>query len=940
MRQIQKMKKIIIGIFLSIFALPAMAITVSGAVVDSESSEPLAGATILETGTNNYTIADANGAFTLDKVNDNSTLTIQYVTYKDKTIKAESTVGTIKLESDTILDEVVVTTSNIGQPCGQSVLPANATAGTWQKDSYDKTICVVSECATGYKVNKKTNTCFKSEPCSKIQLLPIYAASGHTDIDASGRVICIPDECDPGYEKIKDNKCESISGKPCKKLPAHAKKGIRGLNVANKEVCFVTECAGKYLPSDNGTECVLSEGECSTAELQQIANATKGEKLKGVCKATECKEDYKVKNGKCVSKNGDECTASDTNATKAKYKNINNKLQCVITQCKNGYMPNNDGTACEVSEGSCNKNQVNAIEHATKGELKQGVCHATECDGGYEVSGGKCVEISGDCKPMPANAKIAHRVWNAETNSEQCIIDECAADYNVSDDELSCIEKPQPTLTAEQSAAKVQELRENYNTQKAKEQSTANKLIGAAGIGATGIGAQMAASALAEQRADDAAEADMTAYLATFKCDYGMGRNINGGDKEVELPGGNDLLSLYNEYKTLADDLKTRKEALGLSAGIESQVILDKASTGLYDDESTGITNGTYASLARALANPTGTDAEKWNAQKSETSQKLKAGAITAGVGAAASLVADVAVNSGAAKQNRSDEIVAKYAPLYKLQNDVAKYAPLYKLQNDVAKLPNSEASITCPSDTTGTYPNCECENKDKRVFNTNSNMCEACQSDRIVQDGKCVVDAPNAKCDTSDPNIVVAADGACSCQNGFHPSADGQTCECPTTGFTLVDGQCVPNNTTLTALPQITQQSTGLMAQVATDIIPAQHVVLPAKNLFELGQSTLTQAAKNTITSFASQVKTSVAKGNSSDYCITIVGHTDKTGNAQLNNNLSVNRANAIKEALISAGLSVQNIQASGRGQTECTMNGAQESCRKVDITYRDSKC
>ncbi len=913
MRQIQKMKKIIIGIFLSISALPAMAAQISGTIHD-EQNEPLAGASVVIMGTTTGTTADTDGKYTLSDVANDATLEFSFVGCTPRQFSSSNVPDVIELNCQEQLDTAVVTISNIGMPCGQSILPANATAGTWQKDSTDKTICVVSECATGYKVNKKTNTCFKSEPCSKIQLLPIYAASGHTDIDANGRVICIPDECDPGYEKTKDNKCESISGKPCKKLPAHAKDGIRGLNAANKEVCFVNECADKYVPSDNGTECVLSEGECSTAELQQIANATKGEKSKGVCKATECKEDYKVKNGKCVSKNGDECTASDTNATKAKYKNINNKLQCVITQCKNGYMPNNDGTACVVSEGSCSAEQIAAIPHATAGELKRGVCYATACDGGgYEVSGGKCIEISGGCKSMPANAKVAHRVWNTETNSEQCIIDECAADYNVSDDKLSCIEKPQPTLTAEQSAAKVQELRENYNTQKAKEQSTANKLIGATGIGATGIGAQMAASALAEQRADNLAEADMTAYLATFKCDYGIGRNINGGDKDVELPGGNDLLSLYNEYKTLADDLKIRKEALGLSAGIESQVILDKASTGLYDDESTGITNGTYASLARALANPTGADAEKWNAQKSETSQKLKAGAITAGVGAAASLVADVAVNSGAAKQNRSDEIVAKYAPLY-------------KLQSDVAKLPDSEASITCPSDTTGTYPNCECNNKDNMVFNTNSNMCEACPSDRVVQDGKCVVAAPNAKCDTSDPNIVVAADGTCSCQHGFRLSPDDQTCQCPTTGFTLDGGKCVLSNPTL--------------AQVATDIMPVQHIVLPAKNLFALGKSTLTSAAKNTITSFASQVKTSVATGDSSDYCITVVGHTDKTGNAKLNYNLSENRANAVKEALISAGLSVQNIQASGRGQTECTMNGAQESCRKVDITYRDSKC
>ena len=663
------------------------------------------------------------------------------------------------------------------------------------------------------------------------------------------------------------------------------------------------------------------------------------------CVPTACVAEYKLINGVCeqiicngpryvmnAAKNGcddmvgRDCKSGDANAQSAKYEMNGSTLECVIKKC-NSPKYRLDGGKCVLSDGPCTAEQIAAIPHATAGELKRGVCYATACDGGgYEVSGGKCIEISGGCKSMPANAKVAHRVWNTETNSEQCIIDECAADYNVSDDKLSCIEKPQPTLTAEQSAAKVQELRENYNTQKAKEQSTANKLIGAAGIGATGIGAQMAASALAEQRADNVAEADMTAYLATFKCDYGMGRNINGGDKEVELPGGNDLLSLYNEYKTLADDLKNRKEALGLSAGIESQVILDKASTGLYDDESTGITNGTYASLARALANPTGTDAEKWNAQKSETSQKLKAGAITAGVGAAASLVADIAVNSGAAKQNRSDEIVAKYAPLYKLQNDVEKYAPLYKLQSDVAKLPDSEASITCPSDTTGTYPNCECNNKDNMVFNTNSNMCEACPPDRVVQDGKCVVAALNAKCDISDPNIVVAADGTCSCQNGFRLSPDGQTCQCPTTGFALNGGKCVRSNPTL--------------AQVATDIMPAQHIVLPAKNLFALGKSTLTSAAKNTITSFASQVKTPVATGDSSDYCITVVGHTDKTGNAKLNYNLSENRANAVKEALILAGLSVQNIQASGRGQTECTMNGAQESCRKVDITYRDSKC
>ena len=926
-----------------------MAITVSGAVVDSESSEPLAGATILETGTNNYTIADANGAFTLDKVNDSSTLTIQYVTYKDKTIKAESTVGTIKLESDTILDEVVVTTSNIGKPCGQSVLPANATAGTWQKDSNDKTICVVSECATGYKVNKKTNTCFKSEPCSNLQILAkIGAKTGHTDIDETGNITCIIDECDPGYEKTKDNKCESISDKPCKKLPAHAKEGMRGLDASKNEVCFVTKCADKYVPSDNGTECVLSEGECSAAELQQIANATKGEKLKGVCKATECKDDYKVKNGKCVSKNGDECTASDTNAIKAKYKNINNKLQCIITECKSGYMPNDNGTACEVSEGPCKPDQVKAIEHATKGELKKGVCHATECESGYEPAGGKCTAIGGKCSNMPKNAKTAHREYDTAAGAEVCIVDACDDGCRRSDDKKSC---NCPKLSEEDSQKKIGELKENAQAMKDKEQSLTARLTSGAAIGGMGIGGMQALSAVAEQKADADAEQDMAAYLATFRCDFGQGRNIKGGEKQIELPGANSLFQLNQEYKSLAADLKVRKESLELRPGIEAEHIDDKATTGLYDDVSLGRADGAFTSIARALSDEASDDAAEWAAQKADTKKKLKTGAIVAGVGAAVGIAGNIAVAATGPK-NQTNAINAKYDKLKKFAEE---------MQKEQAAMPAKKCSTFNGTTNTGDAPNCTCTDQNARFFPDGdgcitcdggkqynaSNEC-ACPADKPIEENGVCIARPAGCTKTGYVNTET-----CQCIENAHEVE--KACVCNANSH-YEDGQCKKTEFTPT-LATGDDDFDDPIAQVVQQIIPNQKVFefnFDADKLFASGKSTISGNADTFINSFNQKLTGALQQDGIDltqiEYCVTVTGHTDRTqfrkGSTMNNTKLSKARAETIKN-LISKNntpFNASKIQTTGAAETECNSQkypapNASE-CRRVNVQVLQGAC
>lgn len=187
-------------------------------------------------------------------------------------------------------------------------------------------------------------------------------------------------------------------------------------------------------------------------------------------------------------------------------------------------------------------------------------------------------------------------------------------------------------------------LEEKYKAARAREMSTANKLLGGLSIGAAGIGGMMAASALAEQSADEDAETAMRAYLSTFSCRY-ADKRVVGGEQNVDLPGGNELMPLYSEYVNLANDLKVRKAALDMKPGVESEPILESATTGLYDDVSVGKTSGVFASLARALQNPNGSDAAAWAAQKEQASKRLNTGATVGGIGAVGGAVGNLIIN-------------------------------------------------------------------------------------------------------------------------------------------------------------------------------------------------------------------------------------------------------------------------------------------------------
>jgi outer membrane protein OmpA-like peptidoglycan-associated protein len=72
----------------------------------------------------------------------------------------------------------------------------------------------------------------------------------------------------------------------------------------------------------------------------------------------------------------------------------------------------------------------------------------------------------------------------------------------------------------------------------------------------------------------------------------------------------------------------------------------------------------------------------------------------------------------------------------------------------------------------------------------------------------------------------------------------------------------------------------------------------------------------------------------------IMVIGHTDRVGSLQLNDELSRKRADAVRELLIGAGLPAERIEAAGRGEREPLVPTADEVAepknRRVEINVR----
>ena len=99
---------LLITVVINAGALFAQQMPVKGTVVDGKTNEPLIGVKVQEKGTNNGTMTNFNGEFTLT-VSQGATLDISYVGYASQSVKATASPMSISLAEDTkLLDEVVV----------------------------------------------------------------------------------------------------------------------------------------------------------------------------------------------------------------------------------------------------------------------------------------------------------------------------------------------------------------------------------------------------------------------------------------------------------------------------------------------------------------------------------------------------------------------------------------------------------------------------------------------------------------------------------------------------------------------------------------------------------------------------------------------------------------------------------------------------------------
>ena len=87
--------------------------TITGSVVTQEENEPIVGATIRIVGTQQGTVTDGDGNFTLNVPSSKSELLVSYLGYESQTVRARNGIKIALVADDKLLDEVVVTALGI-----------------------------------------------------------------------------------------------------------------------------------------------------------------------------------------------------------------------------------------------------------------------------------------------------------------------------------------------------------------------------------------------------------------------------------------------------------------------------------------------------------------------------------------------------------------------------------------------------------------------------------------------------------------------------------------------------------------------------------------------------------------------------------------------------------------------------------------------------------
>ena len=142
-------------------------------------------------------------------------------------------------------------------------------------------------------------------------------------------------------------------------------------------------------------------------------------------------------------------------------------------------------------------------------------------------------------------------------------------------------------------------------------------------------------------------------------------------------------------------------------------------------------------------------------------------------------------------------------------------------------------------------------------------------------------------------------------------PSGSQQICPGSTTHYTITAAGEGGSRTAST-----TVSVTALATKV---------VIFPEAALFEFGKSDLKPEGKEKIQEYREQAKEELGRADK----VIIIGYTDNVGTPDYNSTLSLQRAEAVRDALISLGADPKKLQVSGAGEAKPIADNSTEEGR-----------
>lgn len=474
-------------------------------------------------------------------------------------------------------------------------------------------------------------------------------------------------------------------------------------------------------------------------------------------------------------------------------------------------------------------------------------------------------------------------------------------------------------------AKRLADLEKNAEVISQNENSAANRALTGGSMLVVGDGLGDMLGGAAADRAQENAEKEMRALINNMYCDYGT-NIVPWGTKSITIPNEPiSFVDLRNDYMTKMLSVTDDKAALDMLPGIEAETVYEREDLRLYNNVSLGRQGLTELSLYEALTNPTSDAGRQWAALREQAKAQEKSGTQKFTLGIVGSVLLDQLVVNRKAPTNKADAILAR---------NYSK--PLQKLEESVQK---SVKEQVCENGTSGVFPDCRCPS-DKPDFSS----------------GECMaVSSPETAIACPDVPNMANVNNACECRNGFKISADGLSCECPqnlvsenieggtkTTENFVENGFCMLKET-------INTNNT---------VVRGANVALPGAGLFKVDRYTVNDILPQTkyaFTTFLGEVKANQENadlarfGTLENECLLIIGRTDRTGSEAHNKTLSQNRANSIREFIlseskktttttgqISAGLPGDRVIAIGRDFQDCETQGRDQGCIRVDVSIK----